>query len=35
MELSDFGMQPYVFESDSGNIAFICNGEIYNFKELA
>ncbi len=28
------GNQPFIFEENNKTIVFICNGEIYNFKEL-
>ena len=34
MDLSFNSNQPYVFHKDNNSIVFICNGEIYNFKEL-
>ena len=27
--------QPFIYEDDTRTILFICNGEIYNYKELA
>ena len=34
MENNFKGNQPYVIEDNNKTIVFICNGEIYNFKEL-
>jgi asparagine synthase (glutamine-hydrolysing) len=35
MDLKNHANQPYIFETDENNtIIFMCNGEIYNFKEL-
>ncbi len=34
MDLSTKGDQPFVFEDDSHIVYAICNGEIYNFKNL-
>lgn len=34
MDLHFHANQPYIFEEDDKTIIFICNGEIYNFKEL-
>ena len=34
MDLYFHANQPYLFEVDDRTIIFICNGEIYNFKEL-
>ena len=34
MDLSADSNQPYVFESDNRKVYFVCNGEIYNYKEL-
>ena len=34
MDLSFNSNQPYVFHKDNNSIVFICNGEIYNYKEL-
>lgn len=35
MDLTFNSNQPYLFEENDKTIIFICNGEIYNFKELA
>ena len=34
MDLSFSSNQPYVLSKDNKTIVFICNGEIYNYKEL-
>lgn len=34
MDLNFHANQPFIFEEDDKTIIFICNGEIYNFKEL-
>jgi asparagine synthase (glutamine-hydrolysing) len=34
MDLKFHANQPYIFEEDNRTIIFLCNGEIYNFKEL-
>ena len=35
MDVSFESNQPYIFQDNLKTIVFICNGEIYNFKELA
>jgi asparagine synthase (glutamine-hydrolysing) len=34
MDLHIHANQPYIFEENNKTIIFICNGEIYNYKEL-
>ena len=34
MDLSFSSNQPYILKEDNKTIVFICNGEIYNYKEL-
>ena len=34
MDLHYHANQPFIFEEDNKTIIFICNGEIYNYKEL-
>lgn len=34
MDVSEKGNQPFYFETEDKKMAVICNGEIYNFKEL-
>ena len=34
MDTSDNGNQPFYYETDKYSFASICNGEIYNYKEL-
>lgn len=34
MDLSFHANQPYIIEKDNRTVVFVCNGEIYNFKEL-
>lgn len=34
LNLSFHANQPYVIEKDNRTVVFVCNGEIYNFKEL-
>ena len=35
MDTSHISNQPYIFQDNNRMIVFICNGEIYNFRELA
>lgn len=34
MDTSHHSNQPYIFQDNNNTIVFICNGEIYNFREL-
>ena len=34
MDLSFHANQPYIINKDNRTVVFVCNGEIYNFKEL-
>ena len=35
MDISDDGNQPFIYKDSDNYIALICNGEIYNYRELS